>query len=135
MYKVIPMTFIFNFSKYRVFQMFLPIKNCIFYRTFNASIAKFKLIQLRNLSRQQFKAIYFKLKYEGIKMFLNFLCQICMCACFFHYIFPALFIGFFAFIAVWRPKLFVLELKQVFMVIWPFSQRNYQIVEEDPTKA
>ena len=40
------MNFMFNFSKYRVyFQGFIPIENCILYTAFNASLAKFKLIQ------------------------------------------------------------------------------------------
>ena len=42
---------------YRVFQKFVPIENCFFCKAFDASIGKFKLIQLRNLSRKQFKAI------------------------------------------------------------------------------
>ena len=42
---------------YRVFQKFVPVENCILYTAFNTSIGKFKLIQLRNLSRKQFKVI------------------------------------------------------------------------------
>ena len=40
-----------------VSKVVIPIENCILYTAFDASIGKFKLIQLRNLSRKQFKAI------------------------------------------------------------------------------
>ena len=38
-------------SYYRVFQKFVPIVNCILRKTFNASLGKCKLIQVRNLSK------------------------------------------------------------------------------------
>ena len=36
---------------HRVFQKFVPIINCILRKAFNASLSKFKLIQVRNLSK------------------------------------------------------------------------------------
>ena len=38
-------------NKYRVFQKFIPIVNCILRKAFNASLGKNKLIQVRNLSK------------------------------------------------------------------------------------
>ena len=38
-------------SIYRVFQKFFPIVNCILRKTFNASLGKCKLIQVRTLSQ------------------------------------------------------------------------------------
>ena len=36
---------------YRVFKKFVPIITCILRKAFNASLGKFKLIQVRNLSK------------------------------------------------------------------------------------
>ena len=44
-------------TMYRVFQKFVPIVNCILRKVFNASLGKCKLIQVRNLSKEPFKAI------------------------------------------------------------------------------
>ena len=46
-----------NMAKYRVFQKFVPIVNCILRKAFNTSLGKCKLIQVRNLSKKPLKAI------------------------------------------------------------------------------
>ena len=40
-----------NDDTYRVFQKFVPIVHCILRKAFNASLGKFTLIQVRNLSK------------------------------------------------------------------------------------
>ena len=40
-----------NDDTYRVFQKFVPVVHCILRKAFNASLGKFTLIQVRNLSK------------------------------------------------------------------------------------
>lgn len=70
--------------------------------------------------------------------FWNFVPNVYMCVlfptifflpiCRFSYMFVFLLFFSFIFSALsrkWSPKLFVLKLRQIFTVIWPFSQRNF----------
>ena len=74
-----------RYRGYRVFQKFVPIENCILCITSDASVGKFKLIQLRNLPGKQFKAISNKnLK----KLFLKFCAKCARVRAFSRQIFP-----------------------------------------------
>ena len=80
-----------RYRGYRVFQKFIPVENCILCIASDASVGKFKLIQLRNLPGKQFKAISNKnLK----KLCFEILRQMCTRACFFPPNFSYPFVGF-----------------------------------------
>ena len=126
-----------RYRGYRVFQKFIPVENCILCIASDASVGKFKLIQLRNLPGKQFKAISNK----NLKKlcFWNFAPNVHACV-----LFPAKFFlpicrfSYFVFLPFssifsalswnWSAKLFVLELRQ----IW---SSGHFVKEQDRTKA
>ena len=107
-----PMTFMFSLSKHRVhFQAFIPIENCIkfLFPAFNASFAKFKPIQLRKFS------LNFCTKYACACAFFLHIFHADFMGCFFLYLIYCRFHFIFSALSQkWRPKLFVLELRQRF---------------------